>query len=226
MYRKALQQQADSGRRTYTATFPRDVAHDAVLDFVRALSGPLRPATLQPASTVVFEVYGDVRGLRFFVSIPRLVTEGIEGLLTTHIPGLVAEAVLEPDDPITATKWDRVVEFGTSTAHAPLRIGSPAAVVAGLLSCFANLKDGDALAQQWVITGARPLGKLNEGKTTWPRKAIDAEQHKKKHSDATFLAVGRLAAKGEAPDNLMRRLTSRFHERTCPDLDQINGECF
>jgi hypothetical protein len=219
LVRNSQRHQADQRRRTYEVTFPRDLDHSAVLNFVRSLSGPLRPLLIPPAATVVVEVYADIRGFKFFLSLPEHVTAGIESLLTTHLAGSAISTVDQADDVMVSTAWSRVIEVGTSSAHVPLRIGAPAAVVAGLLSSFTNLKDGDALAQQWVITGARPQGKPREDRVApWPRRTIDAEAHGKKNNDVTFLAVGRLAAKGGNAAELLHRLHGHFASLRAPGV--------
>ncbi|OEJ61056.1 hypothetical protein BGM19_26640 [Streptomyces agglomeratus] len=203
--------QGSTTRRIYVLGFPRrELRHDDVLAWVRALAGPLRPSLLEPDATVAIEVEADVRGIRFFLSLPPLVTEAVDHGLLTHLPGATMSRVDATDDPITTTHWTRVIEVGTSNPHVPLRIASPAAITAGLLSCFTRLQAGDRLAQQWIITGAPPRGEP-PGPRLWPPgRAIDRAAFARKQADSTFLAIGRMAATGPNTSALLARLQGHY----------------
>ncbi|WP_274562382.1 type IV secretory system conjugative DNA transfer family protein [Streptomyces spiramyceticus] len=202
--------QETPARRTYVLSFPKSLRHDAVLNFFRALAGPLRPSLLDQDATVAIELYGDKKGIQLFLSLDPQVTEAVDHALLTHLPGATMSRVDEADDPITTTRWTRVIEVGTTNPHAPLRIASPAAVTAGLLSCFTRLEAGEALAQQFVVTGARPYGEP-PGPRLWPPgRAVDRDAFKRKQADVTFLAIGRMAATGPNPSALLARLQAHY----------------
>jgi hypothetical protein len=121
--RNSQRRKHDHYRRTYRANFPRELPHDAVLNFLRALSGLPTPRLFQPVHTVVFDTFADVTGIRHYLSIPGHVVADVESLFRTHISG--GSLIKAETDPIIDTAWDEVVELGTSSAHVPLRIGSP-----------------------------------------------------------------------------------------------------
>lgn len=184
----------DRERRVYLASFPRDLPHDAVLNFVRALSGLPAPRLMQPTHTVVFDTYADASGIQHYLSIPRNVTAGVEALFRTHIAGgsLVRVAV----DPVTTTPWDEAVELKTSSARLPLRIARPEATTATLLSKFAPLADDEAVLMQWVLLRAHAeLGSITNLSNASKADA-DRTRLKEKLSEPLFLAVGRVGAKG------------------------------
>ncbi|MGW6571395.1 type IV secretory system conjugative DNA transfer family protein [Streptomyces sp. NPDC054945] len=201
------QTSADRGRRTYLVLFPHDLHRDAVLAVLRALYGPLRLSLLGSDRTVALEVYADVRGIRYYFTVAGA-TDGVENMLQTHLAGATVTPVDGADDVMATTPWSRVVEVGTSTAHAPLRIASSAAVTAGLLSCFTSLRNNEALGQQWIITAARPQG--TPPNRMWPRRPIDEAAHKQKNAEPVFLAVGRMAARGAGARALLGRLQAHY----------------
>ena len=150
---------------------------------------------LPPAVTITTEIYADAEGLAFFVTVPQDRDVGLRALISAHIPGLILVSATGPEDQVVTTTWDQVFEIGMSRAHRPLRLDKPEPAVAGLLSAFGGLRRGEAVALQWVITGARQSGKLSTDQPgqSWRRR--DVEAHNAKHAEPTFLAVGRLAAR-------------------------------
>lgn len=201
------QTSADRGRRTYLVLFPHDLHRDAVLAVLRALYGPLRLSLLGSDSSVALEVYADVRGIRYYFTVAGA-TLGVENMLQTHLAGATVTPVDGTDDIMATTPWSRVVEVGTSNAHAPLRITSPAAVTAGLLSCFTSLRNSEALGQQWIITAARSQGAPTNW--MWNRRPIDEAAYKQKNAEPVFLAVGRMAARGAGAKDLLGRLQAHY----------------
>lgn len=193
-------------RRTYSLLFPRDFKADAVLALVRSLSGPLEPQLLRPAVTIAAEIYADAGGLAFFVTLPRDRDVGLRSLISSHVPGLILVPTAGSEDRIAAEPWDDVIEIGTSRAHRPLRLDKPESAVVGLLSAFGNLRTGEALALQWVIAGSQPRGKLSTEQATRSWQRQDSGAHNAKYAEPTFLAVGRLAARGPNPDQLLARV--------------------
>lgn len=189
--RNAARHRVDHFRRTYQARFPRDLPHDAVLNFVRSLSGLPTPKPLQPGHTVVFETYADVTGILHYISIPGHVVADIESLFRTHIAGGSLVKVNEQAD-LVNIDWDKVNELSTTSVQIPLRIGSPDAVAATILSGFSPLKQDQAVLMQVVMMPSH-------------HHAVTPET-KEKLSEPNFLAVMRLASKGEDADTLIRRL--------------------
>jgi hypothetical protein len=181
----------DRYRRTYLANFPRELPLEAVLNFMRSLSGLPAPQFLQPVQSVVLDAYGDVNGIKHYLSIPGHVVADVESLFRTHIVG--GSLVKADTDLVTSTGWDQVVELGTSAGHdhKPLRSPTPNAVTATILSSFSPLKTDEAVLIQWVVT---------------PSRLRDPSVDKDKLSEPNFLAVGRLASKGEDAERLIRRI--------------------
>jgi hypothetical protein len=212
LQRTHQQRQADATRRTYVATYPRDVAHVGVLNFFRGLSGLPKPSLLSPVHAVVFEAYADETGIKHFVSIPGHVVADVEGQLRTHVAGAALTPLEAERDPVARTAWTHATEYGTSAAHVPLRIEAPEAIIATILSNFHPLKPGQAVVMQWVVTPTRgtPPSASNPTSLSWPLPLgqVDYSQHKEKNRDRLFLATVRIAARGEDAASLVRRIYS------------------
>ncbi|KJS53490.1 hypothetical protein VM98_24880 [Streptomyces rubellomurinus subsp. indigoferus] len=196
---------------TWEITCPRDLPYDAVLALMRALSGTLRGGA--PPPSVAIEVYGDVRGLRFFVTAPEQLAISVQRLITTHLAGAAITVVTGADDLVRATAWSTVIEIGPSNAREPLRIPSPPAAVATLLAAFTGLRDDQALAQQWIITGGRSPRPVRRdgGQSSWSPRPVDAAAHKRKYEAEPVLRVtGRLAVRSPAPEALLARLRGPY----------------
>ena len=198
----------DHMRRTYVAHFPADLPHDAVLNFLRALSGLPTPRLFEPVHTVVFEIYADVQGITHLISIPGHVVADVESLFRTHIVGgSLVKAELE------MPSWDEVAELKTTSSSIPLRISDPNAVAATILSGFSPLKAGQAVLMQWVVSPGQ-------------HHQVTPET-KEKLSEPNFLSVCRLASLGPDADALIRHLFTslasthtygmRFVRRSVPD---------
>ncbi|OLE23309.1 MAG: hypothetical protein AUG49_16365 [Catenulispora sp. 13_1_20CM_3_70_7] len=197
---------------TYTVLFPPICKHEAVVGFMRALSGPLSPRLLRRAITVVFELHATEAGLTFCVTPPHGAETAFCQLVSSHLPGVILTPVDEATDPVTTTDWTRVIEIGTSRAHRPLRIDRPDAAVTSILSCFAGLSAGEALAQQWVITGGPTRRKASgrDGPQHRLGRPPNPDEVNKKYAEPVFLAVGRLAAMGPQPDQLLGRVMAQL----------------
>jgi len=206
----ARQVRTDEARRTYLCIFPREVAHDAVLNFVRAMSGLPKPKLFHRVHTVVFETFADAAGIKHYMSIPGHVVADVEGLLRTHVPGASLLAIEDTEDFIRLTEWDHVVELGMSNGAAPLHIVKPEAVVATILSHFSPLKDGQSVVLQWVTTPAKsqapPTKSSDEKLPPWPWKPVDAAKRRDKLKEPTFIAIGRIAASGKDAKDLTQRV--------------------
>ena len=185
--------EADASRRTYLITFPRDVDSASVLNFIRALGGLPKPQMFKATHTIAFETYADVRGIKHYLSIPPHVIANVESLLRTHIVGSALSPAEVPD-----VGWDEAIELGMNNAHVPLRIGSPEAVTATILSSFSPLQSDQAVMMQWIVTPTRPR--------QIPDRGEDKGRLKAKVDDVMFLAVGRIAGKGKDASSLVRRL--------------------
>jgi hypothetical protein len=209
-YRGVQRRKYDHMRRTYVAHFPADLPHDAVLNFLRALSGLPTPRLFEPVHTVVFEIYADVTGVTHLISIPGHVVADVEGYFRTHIVGgSLVKAELE------MPSWDQVAEFKTTSSDKTLNIPSPEAVAATILSGFSPLKADQAVLMQWVISPIDPN-----------RHPAITPENKDKYSERNFLSVCRLASLGPDADTLIRHLFTslasthaqgmRFVKRTVP----------
>jgi hypothetical protein len=195
-------------------TLPRDLPYDAVLNLMRALTGPLR-AGPHPRPSIALEVYADRRGFSFFINLPDALTRAVESLVLTHLAGAIVIPISEGNDQLLSTAWDRVIEIGATSSHEPLRLPMPAAAVATLLSAFTSLRPGEVLAQQWVITGTRPSRPARQDKPpSLFRPAIEAGADQRKQAQPLFLAVGRIAAKGRDPVELLSRLRDPYASLT------------
>src|SRR5439155_24369392 len=115
-------------------TFPREVSHQAALNFVRSLAGLPVPALDRPVQAVVLEIYGDRQGIRCYLSLPPDSSEPVAAHLMTHIPGA---SVVEAECP--SHQWSFAVELALTHPYRPLRLGNPDALVATLLSAFGAL---------------------------------------------------------------------------------------
>lgn len=200
-------------RRTYLATYPREVPHRGVLNFLRALSG-LEPAKfMQPAHTICFETYADHTGIKHLISIPGDVKDNVEGQLQTHVAGAALTLLSAEADVVAATEWEHAAEYGTSSAHVPLRIedGKGAeAIIATILSNLSPLRPGQAVVMQWVVVPAPPAG-TDEPSPAWPSLphffgTPDYSRYKEKNRERMFRVVLRTAATGPDARGLIRRV--------------------
>jgi len=159
---------------------------------------------MQPVHTVVFDTFADVTVIKHYLSIPGHVVADVESLFRTQIAG--GSLIKAEHDLVAMTSWGEVVELGTSNAYIPLRIDSPEAVAATILSGFSPLKPDEAVLLQWVVTPTRHQAVPEPERTSWFSAEVDASRAKAKLTEPLFLAVGRLASKGESAEGLIRRL--------------------
>src|SRR4051794_25786461 len=89
--------EVDHYRRTFQVFFPRELGHDNVLNFMRALSGLPSPKPFHPPQTVVFDTYADETGVKHFLSVPGHLVRDVEGFFRAHIGGSLIPV---QDDPI------------------------------------------------------------------------------------------------------------------------------
>ncbi|MFD4554446.1 type IV secretory system conjugative DNA transfer family protein [Streptomyces sp. NPDC058469] len=206
----ATQRPVDDSRRTYLVTFPREVAHDSVLNFIRALSGLPKPRLLRRIHTVVFETYADAAGIKHYMSIPGHVVADVEGQLRTHVPGASLLAIESTEDFIGLTTWDHVLEIGMSHGAVPLHIVKPEAVVATMLTPFSPLKPRQSVMMQWVISPAKrqapPAKKDEDRRPPWPNKHVDPARRRDKLKEPTFIAMARIAAGGPDAEDVTQRV--------------------
>jgi hypothetical protein len=185
---------------TYRLTFPREVPQAQAVNVMWSLAGVMMPRH----QAFVYETYGNDKGWWQYLSIAPGQYAGVEQLFRTGIKGLHVTHEGMPD-----TEWDDGLELSLSDAYRPLHLGDPAGAVASILSHFTPLKQGQAVLLQWVFTAARTLPKAPPLRK-WPRKPVDEAAYKAKTADHTFLAVARIAAKGENPSATLKLVGTAF----------------
>lgn len=210
------QRKQDSARRNYLVTFPRDLDFEAVLHFVRSLSGLPRNSFFGPLPTVVFETEADERGIRHHLGVPIGLADFVLQQLRSQVPGVHVTPEHAQIRALARPDWTVAEELALTDSHLPLRISSPVAVTSTLLASFHPLKPGQALLLQWVVGANRPaeLPRRETVKTRWPFGPLYAsadvvKAKRDKLSDHTFVAVGRVAAKAESKieaERLARRV--------------------
>ena len=197
MLRTAQRRHYDRFRRVYECRFPAEFTNDQVINFLRALAGMPLPLPFMPAHTVVFDVYGDVTGIRFFLSIPGHVVADVESWFRSHIIG-GSLTMLKPD-PLAEAGWDRAREVKTSSINHMLDMKSPAGSLVTLLSGFSSLGPDEAALMQIVVLRAH----FRETPETPP-------EAKAKLDERNFLVVTRVASRGERAQVLINRLYSNL----------------
>ncbi len=178
--------QPSEDRVTYTAFFPRDTSHQALLNFTRHLNGLGRPR-------LVVDVYCDWRGFVWYFTAPRNLAPEIRAMITTHMPG--SSVLPATDDLVASTYWQAARQLRTTTARTPFQIDLAEATAANLLSKFGPLAEDQAAVMQWIIYGSH-----------------HTRQTTTKQPEHGFIGLVRLAATGEdswaVVDRLYRGLAS------------------
>jgi hypothetical protein len=193
MLRNWQRRHYDHMRRVYQCHFPAEFDNARVVNFLRAVAGLPLPRPGMPAHTLVFDVYGDVTGIRFFLSIPGHVVAEVESWFRSHIVG-GSLTMLKPD-PLDTAVWDRAREVKTSSINHMLDMKSPDGSLVTLLSGFSSLGPDEAALMQIVILPAH----FREVPETPP-------EAKAKLAERNFLTLARIAARGERAEVLINRL--------------------
>jgi len=181
--------------RVYRGIFPRDVSHEAVVNFLRALGALPPPRLFQVTHHVVFETVGDASGIYHYLVVPDWVVVDVPTLLRTHIPGTNLQEVGPAGDPIATTNWSRISELAMSTGSVPLRVKSPRGTTSTILAPFSAVPTGNVVALQWTLTTDRSRA-----------DAADHAHREAKFSDTSFIAVGRIAGHGPEAGKLIQRV--------------------
>src|SRR4051794_8526710 len=93
------QQRLDKRRKTYRLLFPYDLNGDAVLNFIRMISGTLRTSRMRflGTPTITFEVWSSTStGIEHFVKVPWQYADFIMNQMLGLVPGIRYELVDEP----------------------------------------------------------------------------------------------------------------------------------
>lgn len=186
-----VQSKADRSRRSYELHFPRDLTHQAVVDFLRSLAGLTVPVTLAITGkpSIAFEIEADVKGIHHHLAVPRHLADYVVSQLRGQLPGV--RLTLEQRQP--QRRFHRAVELGLTSQQVPLRIGSAEAVTTTILGSLHPLVEGQSVLLQWIVIPARA-----------ERPRPDDKAHAAKHADHIFHAVGRIAANGIDQDDASR----------------------
>src|SRR4051794_1609220 len=131
---KFLDQRArDRQRVTFGVNFPSDLEYAAVLAWIRALSGAMRPRAIRliGAPTIVFEMVATHTGIVHELKVPWSQADYIVQQLHSLVPGISLEELpMRPDH----TDWTRAVELALTSASRQLRVFSPVDTSASLLA--------------------------------------------------------------------------------------------
>lgn len=184
-----------AGYRLFRCIFPREVPHEAVVNFLRALGALPAPRLLRKTHHVVFETVGDGSGISHYLTVPDGVVVDVPTLLRTHIPGTNLQEVAPAGDPVATTDWSQVCELAMSTGSVPLRVKSPRGTTSTILAPFSAVPTGHTVALQWTLTTDRSRS-----------DAVDHSHREAKFSDTSFIVAGRIAGRGPEAGKLIQRV--------------------
>lgn len=178
----------DDDRKTYLITFPTDLAQDRVEAWMRAISGTLNNgiARITGTPTVTFETWATDTGIAHRLKVPWQSGDYIASQLRSLIPGIS----VEEDETRPRLKWTRAIELGMRSPSRQLRISNHADLAASLLSSVGELKPGEVVVLQWVLTPA-------------PQQRVPARDNNPTSNDFTFTAAlmgNRRASRDEIED--------------------------
>lgn len=197
--------QHEAGRITYQVIFPGDTPKQALLDFVRALSGLPRPRLFRHVQTVVLDTYRDSLGFRWFITVPNGVSDELKELLRAHVGG--ARLDLAEDDPVSGTAWEVARQLRTTGVHLPFNIYDADAACTTILSKFSPVEKDQALVMQWVVIPGRTAGPVPPP-GTWAKFSVDEKKYKDKNTEPRFMGVVRIAATGPKAREAVKRVYS------------------
>lgn len=148
---KAYDQRArDRYREHYTLVFPRDMTADQVSRWLRNIYGPLSSNSLGGAPTVVLEVWSTPEGITHRLKVPAGKRDSIVNQLRSSIPGTTVLVEKERAHRL----WTKSVEVGLHNDYRPLSIPDPDSMAHSILTNLTELKSGETVMMQWVITAA------------------------------------------------------------------------
>lgn len=194
---------------------PRDLDLAAVTAMLRPIASRPRLGILKRTPVVVFECWGDGRGVRWLLGVESLLAAQLPDQLRAQLPqlGVVQQTTLER--PLV----DVAVELRLQGLANPLRLDVAPAVGAGVLRTLGNLHKGESAVVQWVIGPAqqrrhRPQAvSVREalGIDPMPEEtAQDRQFWKMKTAEALFGVRGRIGvtASSKRASSILRSLVS------------------
>ena len=202
----------DDTRLSYELTFPSDLATAKVVTWVNALSGTLRsgPGRLLSVPTVAFEVWATDLGITHRLKVPRARAGYIVPQLRSLVPGMT----VTPEDDEPEHKWTSAVELGQTNPSRTLNIHDAEALSTSVLTNMQNLRKGEALLLQWVVSpaphehlpkqghdvgssGYSVVGQLLAGSRSADKDEI--ADRRAKLAEPNFIGVLRVAARASDP---------------------------
>jgi hypothetical protein len=202
---KMDQKTRDRQRKTYQVTFPADLTHGAVVNWIRSLMGVTRGSP--GMCTIVFETWSTSAGIQHILKVPWQTADYVIGQLTAHV-GVSYFEVVPPRQLFT-----RAVEVRMSDRTKPLRIYSPTAVAHSILKAVSEVGSDEALMTQLVISPIRPARPPIEGN----KDELSEERNKLSEPNvvATF-RVGAVANTKPRADHLIERVKGAVSGTTSP----------
>lgn len=200
--------------RAYRLAFPRDLGAERVQQVLLALAGASTVATLPVRSSVRTAGHGR---LEHFLIVPPA-RQGLAGLLSQLVPGLVADADEGYRYPADGYLW----RLWQSSSRRPLRSDRAALVSRTLLGALLRARSTEVIELQWVLGPVRrPLsvGSHHAGVTSesWARALaeaairppgeLDAEARaalRSKRGEPGWRAVGQIIVSGADRDRARR----------------------
>jgi energy-coupling factor transporter ATP-binding protein EcfA2 len=208
-YRQYEANRVDKFRTLFQMHFPNDFPFASFLEFMRALHSLPKPRPLRPVMSVVLEIFGRGKDIRYYISIPDALISQVSSLFGAHIrDGMF---VRPEEDLITGTVWEHMTEMRATSKHLPLYYASPEPAVNTLLSAFGQLNDDDRVMRQLVIVPRNNDDEPADGKTSslWPE--LEQLRVKEKRKEPLFSATLRFATAGPRSRKLLYRLRGTLH---------------
>ncbi|WP_157929181.1 type IV secretory system conjugative DNA transfer family protein [Mycobacteroides abscessus] len=210
MSRQQGQQQADLNRKYYDVVFPNEMSDKEIHAFIRAIGKNLRSRNrLGGVPTMVFEVWASAEGgITHRLRVPSEAAIYLVGQLQNALPGI--------DVTERQGKEDIGFQFG-GTIH--MRNSSEELPVANAMDyshrVLASMQDAvqphDAVVVQWIIAHSddqkmppsdQPVKSQRSGMKEAlfgpkPAGRDEVQSRRNKQVDQNYIAVGRVAARGE-----------------------------
>jgi hypothetical protein len=148
--READQRQRDAHRNVITVRFPRKVTIEQTLAVVRSIIGlgPGRGGLLGRTS-VALEVVGTAQGITHRIRVSASATGYLIAQLRAAMPGVAVEVV----ETFTPEQCWRAIELRRLVTEADLAVADAAAVSLTILAAVTDLRPGEAVIWQLVLTG-------------------------------------------------------------------------
>ncbi len=159
--------------------------------------------------SLAIETWSDAAGIVHRLRVPERQAEAIIAQLRAHLPGIHVAPEVYPSHP----QWQVVAELRQANPRRALAIPSPEVVSAGLLACM-QLKHGERLLWQWVVSPVMPRRPAAPRRRHWRRMAaavlsglVDAEavgrddlrDPRSRWSEPRVRGVLRIAAQASSP---------------------------